>query len=237
MAVAFDAVGPSSAGTSSSSSTTLSWSHTCTGSNLCLLVGVALGNNADGGSTMSATYNSVSMTSLGTVHTNNSFGGFIQLWYLKGPATGANTVAITESGGSTPLTLVGGSISLTGVDQTSPVGTPVTAAGSSGTASVAVTGTTSGNMIVDAVACGSAISTSTQTNRWKDNAATTSGAGNAAQSTAAAGGSVTMSYTVTSDWWGIIAVEVKAAAGSGGLSSLLNPPPPNRARLIRASCF
>src|SRR5207344_276233 len=37
---------------------------------------------------------------------------------------------------------------------------------------------------------------------------------NAAQATAAAGGSVTMQYSITSDWWGIVGVEVIASGGA-----------------------
>lgn len=210
MAVAFDAVGPSSAGTSSHDLTSLSWSHTCTGSDRLLTVAVAL-NPGAGAATMTATYNGVSMTSLGTVAANNQTSGFVQVWQLVAPATGANTVAIASSG-PTPQSLVGGSVSFTGVDQVTPCGTSATAFGSGTAPSVAVTGTTSGNMVVDAVCTGAGITSSGQTSRWSRTDNTFAAAGNAAQSTAAAGGSVTMSYTVTDDWWGVIGVEVLAVA-------------------------
>jgi hypothetical protein len=193
--------------------TALSWSHTCAGTNRLVLVGVALGKNSDIGMSMSVTYGGTAMTSLGLVHTNNSTGGFVQLWRLIAPAVGAATVAITAAGG-TPNSLAGGSISLTGVDQITPTGTPATAFGTSATPSVAVPGTTAGNMVVDAAACGSAMTSSAQTNRWLKNADGSTGAGEGAGSTAAAGGSVTMSYTVTSDWWGIVAVEALAVAAA-----------------------
>lgn len=210
MAVAFDAVGPSSAGQSATATTTTSWSHTCTGSNRLLVVGVAVGANPSTGITTSATYNSVAMTSIGTQQsgTGSAFG-YIQMFSLVAPATGANTVAVTTS--ATVDALSAGSVSFTGVSQTTPLGTPVTAAGSSITPAATVTGTTAGNMVIDAACCGSAFSADTQTLQWRRNTNGNTGAGNGVQTTAAAGGSVAMSHTATADIWGVIAVEVLAA--------------------------
>lgn len=206
---AFDAVGPDATGTTSAGSTTLSWSHTCSGSNRLLIVTVAMGLVGDGGTTLSATYNGVAMTSVGVVHANNGTDGYVQMFRLIAPVTGTNTVQITAAG-NTPHDLVGGSVSFNNVNQTSPLGTPATAFGSGTTPTVNVAGTTSGNLVVDAVCNGSSITSSGQTNRWLRNANTSTAAGNAASSTALGGGTVTMAYTVSSDWWGILAVEVKA---------------------------
>lgn len=233
MAVAFDAVGPSSAG-QTGTGTSVSWSHTCTGSNRILIVGAAVGCLSDA-ITTTATYNGVSMTSVGSrVLTNNQVNsGYVQMWSLIAPATGANTVQITASASVDAFSA--GSTSFTGVDQTTPLGTPATAFGSSTTASVAVAGTTSGNMIVDAACLGSAFSSSGQTRRWQRNTNTTTGAGNGAGSTAAAGGSVTMSEIGTADWWGIIAVEVLAAAAAA--SSPVSPVVRPSAAVVRASAW
>lgn len=208
--VAFDAVGPSSAGVSSAASTTLSWSHTCTGTNRLLLVEASMSKTSDTGVTLSATYNGVAMTSVGVVHSNGSTSGFVQMFRLINPPTGANTVVVTASGG-TPEDLIGGSESFTGVHQTTPLGTPATASGSTGNPTVNVTGTTTGNMVADAVCNGNTLTASTKTQRWLKNVNTGTAAGNAASSTAAAGGTVAMGYTATADWWGILAVEIKAA--------------------------
>lgn len=217
VAVAFDAVGPSVAGSGGSSLASTSWSHTCTGSNRVVVVGVAVGVQPDAGVTATATYNSVSMTSLGLVHSDNSNAGFVQLFGLVNPPTGAQTVLVTPSA---TATLSAGSISFTGA---SGFGTAVTAFGSSAAPSVAVTGTTSGNMVVDAACCGSTagFSSSTQTNRWLKNTDGATGAGDGAGSTAAAGGSVTMSYAITSDFWGVVAVEVIAATNAPPAPGLL----------------
>jgi hypothetical protein len=58
---------------------------------------------------------------------------------------------------------------------------------------------------------GSTISSSSQSLRWIKNQNGNTAAGNGAQSTALGASSVTMRYTVLSDWWGIIAVDLAAA--------------------------
>ena len=225
MSVAFDAVGPSSSGftfsntTSDPSPITHSWSHSCSGSNRLLLVGVVIGVPAGGAgdgavTALTVTYNGVSMTSQGRVHSNASTTGFVELFSLINPATGSNTVLVTmtfTTGES--FSFECGSISFTGVDQSTPLGTPVTATGSSSSASVNVSSAT-GNMVADLVGCGSSISSSGQTNRWLANFLTTSSAGNGAQSTAAGAGTVTMSYSVSADDWAIMGVSINA--GSSG---------------------
>ena len=91
------------------------------------------------------------------------------------------------------------------------------ATGSSTAPSVAVT-SASGNMVVDVVANGSNITSSDKTQRWLKNVNTSNGGGNGAQSTAVGAASVTMSYTVTSDWWAIIGVDVNAAVDKSPLN-------------------
>jgi len=213
--VSFDAVGPSSAGQSATAVASTSWSHTCTGTNRLLVVGVAVGDTSGTGTIGSVTYNNVVMTSVAKVFTNNTAAaGFVEMFQLVAPATGANTVAVTAS--TTMNALSAGSVSFTGVHQTTPVGSPVTAFGNSSTPAATVTGTTAGNMVVDAACAGIDFTADTQTMRWRRNTNTDTGAGNGTQSTAAAGGSVTMSHTISNDWWGVVAVEVKAASGAGG---------------------
>ncbi|HEY9413617.1 MAG TPA: hypothetical protein VIQ30_02555 [Pseudonocardia sp.] len=214
-AAVFDAVGPSSAGATQSSGTSLTWSHTCTGTNLLLVVGVAIGAGTDS-MTTSVTYNGVAMTSAIKVHAGNSTSGYIQFFYLLNPATGAHTVAVTLTAAAT---ISAGSVSYTGVDQTTPFGTFASAfSGSTGTAvSVAVPSTTSGNPVIDAMAQGSGSNATVgggQTLRWQraTNGASRGGCG--AQSTeTSAGGTTTMSYTLPfADHWAIVAAEIKGAA-------------------------
>jgi hypothetical protein len=148
------------------------------------------------------------MTSLGKVHTNNQTGGFVELFYLVAPATGANTVSYTASATGD---LGGGSVSFTGVDQTTPVANTATNFGTGTSVTLSVTNA-SGNMVVDAMASGSDIFSSNQTIRWNQFLNNNGAAGNSAQSTSASTGSVSMGYTIADDWWGTIGTSVQAAA-------------------------
>lgn len=246
MTVAFDAVGPSSAGAthaqSATSPMTLSWSHTCTGSNRLLIVSVAVGPAASDAnvSALTVTYNGVSMTSVGRVHSNAATAGFVEMFRLIAPATGPNTVLVTCTfGGADSMSLSAGSVSFTGVDQTTPIAHTNTATGSSATPSVAVT-SASGNMTIDAVANGSAITSATapSTNRWLRNTDTFSAAGNGAASTQSGTASNTHAYTVTSDWWGIIAADIAAAAGAAAATlNWLLPEVATKARQVSTAAL
>jgi hypothetical protein len=176
------------------------------------VVGVAVGAVTDTGITSTATYNSVSMISAGLVHSNNTTAGYVQLFYLVAPATGANTVAVTVSTSVDAITA--GSVSFTGVNQGTPLTGTTTNFGNSATASVSVT-TNTGDMIIDAVCTGTGFGTgSTQTNRWNRFNNSTTGAGVAAQSTATGSGSISMNYNLSTDWWGIIGTNISAAGGT-----------------------
>ena len=61
----------------------------------------------------------ICMTSAGLVHSNNSTLGYVQLFSLKAPASGTHPVLVTLTGGT--ASLAAGSVSFTGVDQTTPV--------------------------------------------------------------------------------------------------------------------
>jgi len=104
MAIAFD----SSAGSFQGSTITLTYSHTCTGSNLILLVSVStVTTNITG-----VTYNGVSMTQITTV--SNTAKNY--LFYLIAPTTGTNNVVVS-AGGSTLI--MSSSSSYTGALQSS----------------------------------------------------------------------------------------------------------------------
>lgn len=106
MAIVFDAA----AGvTTAVTATSVSHSHTCTGSN-GILFAVGYSNSTSG--TLTATYNSVAMSSIVTA----SNGIKITLFYLVNPATGANTLAVNWDGAATVLRVA--SASYTGAAQT-----------------------------------------------------------------------------------------------------------------------
>lgn len=90
--LAFDAV--SAAKDNSGGVTSLTWSHTCTGSNRILLVGGSV-TSGTARTVTGITYNGVAMTSIGTTTAGTVYGF---LYYLIAPATGANNVVVTISG-------------------------------------------------------------------------------------------------------------------------------------------
>jgi hypothetical protein len=113
MAIAYDAASTGTATTTSP----LTWSHTCTGSDRILFVGVNVYVFSSPECT-GVTYNGVAMTLVGS-RRETTFGiNEVSLWYLINPASGSNTVSVSFTGG-TGVTCIAGAVSYTGVDQTS----------------------------------------------------------------------------------------------------------------------
>lgn len=228
MAVAFDAVGPAAAlGQTATTPTTVTWAHIVTGSNTALVVFVGVGQNSGSDATKtisSVTYNAVGMTQIGTPkHTNDSTAGYLACYGLINPTTGTNNVVVTFA--SAPSTAECGSVSFTGVNQTTAFGTPVVGAGNTTTATAAVASNTSGNIIAFGVCGGvdfAATPTSPATKRYLANFGNSSAGGNAAGATIpSTGSSVTTAWAMSAvDFWAVIAVEVLAAGGAAAVSSV-----------------
>jgi hypothetical protein len=127
----------------------LTWSHTVSGRNRILIVGVSINNTA--GQTVlnpgGVTYAGVALTQIGVGSRTNAH---VEMWYLIAPSTGTNNVVVTLSGGATARFVVG-AVSFTNVDQTSPLGTFQSANNSTATASVTVT-SAPGELVVGALA-------------------------------------------------------------------------------------
>jgi hypothetical protein len=214
VAVAFDTVGPSASGASSTSSTTLSWNHT-TGSGVALVVWVAVGKSPDTGISISSVKldpsgaNTTIPSLAAAVHPGASTDGFGQLFGLANVSSGAHTITVTVTGG-TPVSIEGGSVSYSGADTSSPFGNVQSTTAGSGNPTITYTGSTAGNMVAAGVANGSPVnSVSAGTSRWINNASSSTGAGCAGQADIAAGGSVTITWSTTSDESAVAAVEVK----------------------------
>ena len=124
MAIAYDA----SSGGHTATTTNLTWSHTCTGTNRILFVGYRCSVS---GAVSGITYNGVAMTFIAQGGDNSS--SYLGLWYLINPATGSNTVSITLSSAF----ISGISASYTGAKQSSQPDSSNTRTAS---------GTTSGNI-------------------------------------------------------------------------------------------
>ena len=193
-----------------SDTSTLSYAHTCSGSNGLLVVGVTL-KYASHITSTSATYNSVSMTKSVSRGNTTSQGNGTIIFTLKSPATGSNTVAISGDAGEY---ISSGAISLKGVDQTTPVEATASAVNGSvnDTPTVSITTQSSDSLVIDCVSYGNSITTgSGQTDRWKQESCSYYGAGSSESKATA--GAVTMDWTTgTNNWWGISAIAVKELA-------------------------
>lgn len=95
---------------------TYSWSHTCTGVNRYLVVGISMLSVA-GSSVSSITYNGVALS---LISAKASVSGAVraELWGLAAPAIGSNTIAVILSAA---LDSIGGAISFVGDHQISPI--------------------------------------------------------------------------------------------------------------------
>lgn len=117
----------------SNTGSTPTWSHTCTGANLYLVVGMQV---ATGETVSGATYNGVSMTQLNTQAISGATFSNVYLFGLSNPATGAHNVIVTKSGSSYGY---GGSLSYTGVSGTDGDNATFNSSSTSNTTSITTT--------------------------------------------------------------------------------------------------
>lgn len=121
----------------------LTWSHTCTGANGCLTVGVGSGAVTPH-ATSTVTYNSEALTEL---HDGVTVNAHASGHYLVAPATGsALSIVVTLSG--TDDEVICGAASYTSVDQSTPVGTPNSDGNTTTTATVTIAAVV-GDLVVD----------------------------------------------------------------------------------------
>lgn len=198
LAIAHDADSNSGIQTSS---TSYNWSHTCTGSNLCLVTGFAIRPTPVVVSTL--TYNSNTLTK---IRADNNPNRNSELWYILNPSTGANSIAVTLSG-ATPTNTDGHAVSLSGVLALDANNGANAASGT--TASVNVTTVAANSWIVDILCTGQDDGVATpggsQTLASK---VTNTGAHTGAQSyqgPVVSPGSTAMTWTVTNNNWCISA--------------------------------
>lgn len=209
MAIAFDAA----SNANNSGNTTWTFSHTCTGSDRLLLIGCAI-QYGDTCTISGITYNGVSMTRIGSaINNTDSFSNIgATAFYLIAPATGTNTVSVSLTG--PPFVQGVAAISLTGVHQTTPLGTHATAfANNSSAPSVTVSSATD-EFIVDFVAMLSNPTSTTagsgQTKRTENLASDSS----ICSSTEAGAASVVMDWSLGGNQWcSIFGIPVKPSGG------------------------
>jgi subtilisin family serine protease len=203
--VAFDTA--SSASTDSDADT-LSWSHTTSGSDHMMIVGVTTRSNR---SVTSLTYNGISLAKIR--HDNPGSDVRTESWYLIAPNEGTHTVNLAVED---TTTIEAGATTWASVGQTAAtaLGTNAGATGLGSIASVEVA-SASGEVVVDVVGTQNAGATVTvgdgQTERW--NQVGTAGVGAASSEPGA--GTVTMSWDLAQpESWAISAVTLLSAGGS-----------------------
>ncbi|MBN1421611.1 MAG: DUF2341 domain-containing protein [Planctomycetes bacterium] len=206
---AYDAA--SNVGTASDS-TGLTWSHTTSGSERLLIVGVSI-QNASSQTVSSVTYAGTNLTQAGAA--TNGTAVRSEIWYLVAPATGANDIVVTLSAAAQ---FAAGAASFTGVHQTSPLGTFASATGT-GTAPSANVSSAGYELVIDTLAQRNSGSTSTigagQVGMWNrlTGDATADDNVRSCGSTEEGAASVTMSWTISaSRAWAIGAVPIKPSA-------------------------
>lgn len=208
MAITFDAVSTTNTG---ASGTALTWAHTCSGTNLCLIV--AIGSN--GATATGVTYAGVAMTQLG-VDFESTTGYRVSLWRLVGPAVGANNIVAAFAA---TQAVECKALSFTGVDQSTPNGT-FASNKSAGSALATVNVTSSATeLVVDALVwnhfSGPATESAGAQQTERGSAAGTFT--RCAMSTEAGSATVTMSWGLSGATnWAQGAVPLKAAAVAAG---------------------
>lgn len=115
MAITFDSA---SDGATASGGATFGWTHTTSGSDRILFV-TTLSTNLGSDNVTGVTYNGVSMTKVDSAPPATGIDRAVTLWVLDNPASGANTVTVSMTGGNSDT--YGSSSSYAGAKQTSTV--------------------------------------------------------------------------------------------------------------------
>ena len=164
------------------------WSHTCSGSDRYLVIGIV---TLAGQTVSSLTYNGVALSLIrGVTNTVR-----VELWGLVNPAIGTNTISLTLSGVATSIGIAS---SFTGVHQTSPVEGDNSATGTgTADATVDITSVANNDWAVDIV--GISVDTTIIVGAGQTQRANVSGAGGAGgmstEGPKTPAGAITMSWT------------------------------------------
>jgi uncharacterized repeat protein (TIGR01451 family) len=133
--VAVDSSSSGSATLAGAGSPTLSFPHTttATGTNLLLIVGVSVNiTNAPTTALTAVTYNGLPLIFAGA-HNDTGKTRRVEMWYQLAPASGAHPVVVTINiPAAVNVGVVAGATTFTGVDQTVPLGSFVSADGAAG---------------------------------------------------------------------------------------------------------
>ncbi len=197
--------------------TSITVSHTTSGTSRLMLVGVSLTDNRSPVS--SITYNGTALTRVGTEDAMSS--AHIELWALVAPDVGTHDLEVNLPGGDNGAVV--GVITLTGVDQSSPYGSFYSNNGSSGmSSSITITGISSADgdqvfAVVDESSGTSLSPDSGETEYWDVYEDSADGGGYLK----AGASSVDMSWSTSGGMgkWAVGAVSVHPAAESIAVAS------------------
>lgn len=192
-----------------SATSPLTWSFTNTAGNV-LVVGLVVTGTSGTATAGAVSYNGVSLGSPVASILYSANNTLVNIYCLANPATGAHTVSLAGSM-TTLVDILGGAISFSGGNTTTPCGNGTTATGTSTASSVTVVGTVNGDFVVSAAATGTSFTGVTAPTVVTNSANVTSGtAGDnlAMGQQSTTGGNVAAAFTQNNDLFGIAAVEL-----------------------------
>jgi len=212
------------------------WSHTTSGADRILVVGVSIRNDLSQ-TVSSVTYGGTPLTPVAGGVQSNGTSVRVELWRLVAPALGANDVVVTLSGGATAK-MAYGAVSLTGVSQASPIDAANSAVSTSSTPSVTVTTLAQNAWVVDAIAfrsTGNGAPTGTpgggQTQQWSGYTES-GGTGPNIRGKGSTEGPITPAGAVAMDWnlaasvdWAAAGVALKPAGICATQAEAIGPEP------------
>lgn len=211
-AISLDATSTSITNGFNSGPITKTWSHTTgSGSSRLLVLTADIWQDTGGtGTISSASYGGVALTKGTTIR---EFNMSAEVWYLKNPPTGANTMSVTVSGATDAIKLA--TSTYTGVDQTAPYVAATTAVGTSGNPTISRTTVNASALLVATLSrYTTTAATTNRTSLYNDHTGSTLGA--ASYQLATSTGSYSDTYTGSSanDWAMIMAEFKPTSTGS-----------------------
>ncbi len=233
-ALAVSNVSTGSVAEGSSALTSLSVDHvTAAGANRLMLVGIGIEDDGTASLDVSAVDYVVGTSTQGLTRvrrraSNQEAEG--EIWRLTSPASGAGTVVVSLSDGraNDDDSVFAAVTTFTGVDLSSPLGTPATTKGSGTSASLAVS-SDDGDLVFGVFALDdsrSATPGAGSTVLWNGYSEVANSDGiRSGGSTTPGGSGATISWTCNYDAWALLGVPVRPAPATGGASTVFTLAP------------
>ena len=180
-------------------------SVTVAGANKLLLFFIGIGVSSQN-QTTNVSYGGVNLTKLWA--TNGPSWVVNECWYLLNPSSGTASIIVEGATGYTADQMCHWWVNVTNVNQSTPVGTVVTASGTSTGPSVTVAGAT-GDLIISGLSTDSGATLTASTGSFVTNKLNVGSDTAYASTTNAGGASVAMSFTTASEHWALGGVAIK----------------------------